>query len=163
MVTTPDFVREMKRGEEDAVHALLCAAFPNDAEARLVRKLRKQGDIAGESVLPLGDGIIGYYALSKMAAPKGWLCLAPVAVHPDWQGKGHGRRMIGLLGEWARISRQYVIVLGQVPFYERAGFSHARAAGLSTPYGVEHTLVAGGKGADVPEAELVYPAAFGGV
>jgi putative acetyltransferase len=154
-----EFVREMRRGEEGAVDTLLRAAFGNDEEARLVKALRKAGDIAGESVLPVDGSVAGYFALSFMVAPKGWLCLAPVAVHPDLQGRGLGRRMIGMLSEWARQSRQYVVVLGEVGFYQRAGFSQARAAKVKSPYPVEHTLLAG-PGEDAPEVELVYPRAF---
>ena len=94
-----------------------------------------------------------------MLSPKGWLCLAPVAVHPDLQGRGIGKRMIGMLAEWARLAGRTVVVLGEVPFYERGGFSAARAANLTGPYPIEHTLLAG-PGNDTPEAELIYPKAF---
>ena len=154
-----DFMREMRRGEESAVDAVLNAAFPSDGEARLVRALRKAGDMAGESVVALNGEIVGYLALSSFQRPKGWLCLAPVAVHPDHQGQGIGRRMCGMVSEWARIAGQRVVVLGEVGFYERAGFSAARAARLNSPYPIEHTLLAG-PGADAPEAELIYPKAF---
>jgi putative acetyltransferase len=159
MLNGPDFVRDMRRGEEDAVDALLQAAFPGPEEAALVRQLRKNGNMAGESVLPCQGEVVGYFALSTMRAPKGWLCLAPVAIHPDWQSKGHGRRMMGMLTEWARISGSYVVVLGQVPFYERGGFSKARAARLTSPYPIKFTLLAG-PDKDVPEKTLSYPAAF---
>ncbi|WP_137699851.1 GNAT family N-acetyltransferase [Marimonas lutisalis] len=159
MVQSHDFMREMRAGEEAEVERLLQKAFGGNDEARLVRLLRKQGAIAGEMVIPGEDGIAAYYALSHFVKPKGWLCLAPVAVRPDLQGKGIGRRMMGLLTEWARISGNTVVVLGEVGFYERGGFSQARAARLSSPYPVEHTLLAG-PGSDVPEAELVYPTAF---
>lgn len=162
MVTGPDFVRDMRRGEEGAVDALLRLAFEGPQEAALVHLLRKDGDMAGESVLAWQGEIIGYFALSNMRAPKTWLCLAPVAIHPDWQGKRHGRRMIGMLTEWARIAGCHVVVLGQVGFYERAGFSQARAARLSTPYPVEHTLLAG-PGTDAPQETLTYPKAFEGL
>jgi putative acetyltransferase len=161
MVTGPDFVRDMRHGEEDAVDALLSVAFASGEEADLVCRLRKDRDMAGESVLAWQGEIVGYFALSYMSAPKGWLCLAPVAVHPDWQGKRHGQRMIGLLSEWARISRCHVVVLGQVAFYERAGFSHARAARLTSPFPVSKTMLAG-PGADAPRVTLKYPKAFGG-
>ena len=154
------FVREMQRGEEPAVEALLTRAFDGSEEARLVEALRRAGAMAGEMVVPGEDGPVGYYALSWMEAPKGWLCLAPVAVDPARQGQGIGRRMIGQLSEWARLSQQVIVVLGDVPFYERAGFSQARAARLNSPYPVEHTLLAG-PGEDVPEARLIYPRAFG--
>lgn len=156
------FIRELRRGEEDAVDALLMAAFPGPHEAKLVRQLRKDKVIAGENVMGSQGEIIGYFALSKMTTPKGWLCLAPMAIHPDWQGKHHGQRMMGMLTEWARISRQYVIVLGPVPFYERGGFSNARAARLTSPYPVQSTLLAG-PGTDAPQKTLKYPKAFGGV
>ncbi|UXX82625.1 GNAT family N-acetyltransferase [Roseovarius pelagicus] len=159
MLQTPEFSREMRRGEEDAVAELLTLAFDGDAEARLVAALRKSGAMAGEVVLPYQGGIVGYYALSQMREPTGWLCLAPVAIHPDWQGRGHGRRMIGMLTEWARLSKTSVVVLGQVPFYECAGFSAARARELVSPYPVEHTLLAGA-GEDIPHGNLIYPLAF---
>lgn len=159
MLIGPDFSRELRRGEEDEVDALLRAAFDGAAEAELVRDLRKTDAMAGESVATWDGRIAGYYALSHMVAPKGWLCLAPVAVSPDRQGSGLGRRMMGMLSEWARLSETYVVVLGQVAFYERAGFSQARAQGLTSPYPLAHTMIAG-PGADVPVAALQYPKAF---
>ena len=157
-----DFMREMRAGEETQVEQLLQKAFRGNDEARLVRLLRKEGVMAGESVVAEDGRIVGYFALSEFVKPKGWLCLAPVAVLPERQGQGIGRRMMGMLSEWARLAGKTVVVLGQVPFYERGGFSAARAAKLTTPYPVEHTLLAG-PGQDVPEAELVYPAAFAGL
>ena len=159
MMIGPDFSRELRRGEEDEVDALLRAAFDGTGEADLVKALRKDGAIAGESVATWGGRIAGYYALSHMVAPKGWLCLAPVAVSPDRQHSGLGRRMIGMLAEWARLSQTYVVVLGQVEFYEKAGFSHARAQGLTSSYPLEHMMIAG-PGADVPKVALKYPKAF---
>lgn len=95
-----------------------------------------------------------------MVGPKGWLCLAPVAVHPDQQGKGIGRRMCAMVSEWARLAGRTVVVLGDVPFYERAGFSATRAAKLTSPYTVDHTML-GGPGDGAPEETRIYPVAFG--
>lgn len=160
MINQVEFCRTMKRGEEAAVAELLHLAFGGKAEAKLVDVLRKGGQMAGEMVMPARDGgLVGYYALSVMRQPKSWLCLAPVAVHPEWQGQGHGRRMIGQLSAWAVATRQYVVVLGQTEFYARAGFDQARAAKLQSPYPIEHTLLAG-PGQGQPEEALIYPAAF---
>ena len=155
---TPNFLREMQRGEEAAVTALLTDAFGQPDEARLVEKLRKSRAIAGEMVLPSEQGIVGYLALSQMVAPKGWLCLAPVAIHPDLQRKGYGRRMVGMIAEWARLSWPTLVVLGDPTFYDRCGFSPA-PEGLTSPYLVEHTLIAGP--AKAKALDLKYPAAFG--
>ncbi len=155
---SPDFLREMKRGEEASVSALLTDAFGQPDEARLVEKLRKSRAMAGEMVLPSKQGIVGYLALSRMIAPKGWLCLAPMAVHPDLQRMGYGRRMVGMITEWARLSGQTLVVLGDPDFYTRCGFRPA-PEGLTSPYPVDHTLVAGEVKAK--SLDLRYPQAFG--
>lgn len=160
--TFPGFTRPMRPGEEEVVTDLLDAAFGGTEESRLVTTLRKKGEMGGEMVLPLGDRIIGYYALSYFRAPQGWLCLAPVAVAPDLKRHGHGRRMIRQLTEWARLSGQYVVVLGQVEFYEKAGFRQDRATRLTSPYPIEHTLLAG-PGNAAPKDTLRYPKSFDGL
>lgn len=157
----PSFLRPMKPDETVQVDALLRLAFNGPDEAELVGKLRRAGAMAGEMVLPLGEEIIGYYALSQMVAPKGWLCLAPVAIRPDWQRKNHGKRMVGQMVAWAEGAGKPVVVLGQPDFYERAGFSRAQAEKLVTPYPIEFTMLAGGE--DTPAAKLVYPKAFDGL
>ncbi len=160
MLQRPDFNRELRRGEERQVDDLLRAAFGGDTEMRLVHALRKTGAMAGEMVLPGQDqAIAGYYALSFFIRPKGWLCLAPVAIHPTLQRRRNGQRMLGLLTEWARITGTYLVVLGQPEFYSRCGFSTARAARLTSPYPITHTLLVG-PGDDVPEETLIYPKAF---
>lgn len=156
----PGFIRPATAADTPAIDALLRAAFDTGAEAALVARLRKDGDMRGEQVIPLGDGVIGYYALSAMKAPQGWLCLAPVAIAPDWQGRGHGRRLVAQLAAWASQTGSPVVVLGQPEFYAKAGFSQARAARLTSPYPVDYTLLAGG-GDTVPDQTLVYPRAFG--
>ncbi|ETX30103.1 GNAT family N-acetyltransferase [Roseivivax isoporae] len=155
------FLREMRAGEEDAVDALLRRAFGGADEATLVRRLRRAGDIAGECVVPGETAPLAYLALSSMRAPSGWLCLAPVAVEPDSQRRGIGRRAVGLVTAWAVAAGQTVVVLGDPAFYRRAGFSGARAQGLVSPYPISHTLIAR-PGEDTPTDTLVYPEAFAG-
>ena len=161
MIRGTDFCRAMRPGEEAAVADLLVAAFGGEEEARLVEALRKDRAIAGEMVMPGEDGaIVGYYALSAFARPKGWLCLAPVAIHPALQRQNRGKRMVGQLCSWAQATGQHVIVLGQPEFYEKCGFSLERAARLTSPYPISHTMLAG-PGEGIPVETLVYPKAFG--
>lgn len=159
MAGFPEALRALRAGEEAQADALLHLAFGGSEEATLVRRLRSNRAMAGEQVVPADGELIAYAALSRMIAPEGWLCLAPVAVHPDWQGRHIGKRMVGMIAEWARRSGQTVVVLGQVPFYEKAGFSAARAARLTSPYPISHTLIAGPPGEASAET-LIYPAAF---
>jgi len=119
-----------------------------------------------------------------MVAPEGWFCLAPVAVWPEWQRGALGRndgdsrpnpyhfgtRLVSMLVTVVRNSSVYsiggatrtLVVLGKPSFYARCGFSLERAARLTSPYPIEHTLIAR-PGDDMPEAELIYPAAFAAV
>ncbi len=146
-------------GFRESVDKLLRAAFDAAGEADLVKQLRNDGDLAGEIVLEGKKGLIGYAALSNMAAPKGWLCLAPVAVVPVAQGLGHGKTLLAMVIKWAAERNATVVVLGSPDYYGANGFSTDRAARLQTRYPVKYTLLAG-PGDDVPEETLIYPAAF---
>ena len=153
-------MRELRRGEEAQVDDLLALAFKGQDEVRLVHRLRKDRAIAGEMVISADNRIVAYAGLSQMIQPKGWLCLAPVAVLPDWQGRHIGSRMVGMITEWARLSKKTIVVLGEPGFYARNGFSSERAAQLTSPYPISHTLLAG-PGETAPTETLVYPKAFG--
>lgn len=144
------------------VDTLLRAAFETGDEADLVTRLLADKDMAGELVVRGKARILGYAGLSRMVSPKGWLCLAPVAVDPDAQGVGHGSTLMKMVLKWAEERDAVVVVLGNPEYYEAQGFSRARAAKLKTRYPNEFTLLAG-LGTDVPEEKLVYPPAFDGM
>lgn len=174
MVIGPDTSREAKSTEYVEIDALLRAAFGGPEEAELVQRLRADGDMFTEVVKPWQGRIVGYYALSRMPEPAGWACLAPVAVLPECQngalGDGRhwrvGSRMMRELvtavqGGWDGGGMfDTVVVLGKPSFYARAGFSLDRAARLTSPYPLDHTLILR-PGDDQPWQRLVYPAAFG--
>lgn len=162
MPPLPDHMRAARASDHAAVDILLRAAFPGPDEAALVQALRAKGEIDMELVLPDETGVAGYLALSRMAAPMGWVCLAPVAIAPAWQGRGLGQRLVKAALKLTQIKGQSVVVLGDPVFYTRCGFSRPRAARLSTPYSADHTLIAR-PGDDIPEDTLRYPSAFDGV
>lgn len=159
MAAGPDFMRPMRADDMAAVETLLRTAFPRPEEAALVRALRAEGRMEVEMVLPWGEGLAGYLALSRMVAPEGWLALAPVAIAPDWQGKGWGTRFVAGVRRLTAIKGQSVVVLGKPSFYGRCGFRLDRAAGLLSPYPIDHTLLSA-PGEDFLTETLVYPASF---
>ena len=159
MPAGPEVMRPLRAGEEEMAEALLKAAFPGQAEATLVRALRAAGQMELEMVLPWGTGLAGYLALSRLTAPADWLALAPVAIAPEWQGQRWGTRFVTGVAKLAAIKGQTLVALGKPSFYTRCGFSHPRAARLTSPYGANHTLIAR-LGQDIPEERLIYPAAF---
>ena len=141
-----------------AVEALLRAAFDGQDEADLVVALRRAGAIFGEWVAVMGSEVVGHVALSRMVAPEGWLCLAPLAVQPERQGQGIGTALARRAASEAGAAT--AVVLGEPGFYARAGFDTARAAALRAPYPLEYLSILR-PGDDVPQARLVYPEAFG--
>jgi putative acetyltransferase len=134
-------IREEKPGDADAVSAVVSAAFGQDAEAQLVRRLHA----AGDSIIALvaeDDGcIVGHVLLSRMTAPFPALALAPVSVLPAKQGAGIGSALIreavrrAAEGPWRGL-----FVLGDPHYYARFGFTTAAAAGFSSPYAGVHFM-----------------------
>ena len=152
-------IRTMTPSDEDAVDALLDASFEAMEEVHLIHALRESGEMMQEHVMELDGKLVAYAALSLMVEPAGWLCLAPVAVAPEFQGKGYGVKIVTKIGALANELGPEVVVLGKPSFYEAGGFSNARAINLTSPYPIEFTSLAG-VGSDAPEAILLYPKAF---
>jgi putative acetyltransferase len=162
MPPIPEFMRPMRLAEVALVDGLLRAAFAGDEEAALVTRLRTEGLMEVEMVLPGEGEVIGYLALSRLMAPEGWLVLAPVAIAPPWQRRGLGARLVAKTMQLMAIKGKTTVVLGEPGFYGRCGFSSARAAALTSPFPIAHTLLAR-PGDDIPTEALRYPAAFDGV
>lgn len=159
----------------DGIDRLLRVAFPGPDEAELTLRLRNDGVMWAEFVIESAGRIAAYAALSRMTAPEGWACLAPVATAPDLQAAQvpgakkprFGTRIVTNLVDWALDASgddrpEAVVVLGEPGFYGRCGFSLARAQRLITPYPVAYTSIAGA-GNDTPAETLLYPAAFDGL
>ena len=125
-----------------AVHALLTEAFPTDAEAMLVARLRADGDIVLSLVAEAEDSVIGHVLFSRMSAPFRALGLAPVAVVPRWQGQGIAARLIrDGLARAGSAGWEAVFVLGDPAYYNRFGFDAASAAEFQSPYAGPYFLL----------------------
>lgn len=180
MVIGIDYFPKLKAEEYSEADRLIEQAFGVTEEVALVHRLRADGDMWWETAVHLQGELAGYMGLSRMVAPQGWACLAPLAVLPKYQnGAGApnpsltdyfrvGSRMAGAFAHTvtafggsadSKDVPAAVVVLGKRSFYERAGFSWHRARRLTSPYPLEHTLIAT-PGDDIPEATLIYPPAF---
>lgn len=123
MFNTPQFMREMKRGEEAAVDVLLSDAFGSKNKINQIAKWRKSRVIAGEMILPMDGTVIGYAALAKMPSPKGWLLLDPVAIAPEFQNRGFGKRLVGMIAQWAQMSGNTLVVCADSPLFRDRDFT----------------------------------------
>ncbi len=160
-MSEPSFVREVRAEDHEGIDALLEQAFGRPDERKLVRNLRDNGELYKEIVMPFGAGAAGYLAISRLRAPDGWLCLGPVAIHPDWQRQGRGCFMVKAeVEQLCQRLRKTLVVLGEPEFFRSAGFSKTRARGLRTPHRFDNLLLAG-PGTEVPQVTLSYPKSFG--
>lgn len=112
-----------------AIDALLRAAFGGPVEARLVRALRDDGDLALSLLVEAEGVVLGHATLSPLAAASPAYALAPLAVAPRMQGRGLGAALIRETVAWA--DGHPVVVLGDPAYYGRFGF---QPADLASPY-----------------------------
>lgn len=124
-----------------AIYRLLESAFPSEAEAHLVQALRANPRVwdPGISLIALGEDqqIVGYILISRCwVGPWPSYALAPLSVHPDWQGRGVGTALVQAAISQAQQEAQAgnaptsLIVLGEPGYYSRFGFTPAAQAGI---------------------------------
>jgi putative acetyltransferase len=127
-----------------AVRAIQLAAFPTDAEARLLDALRATGDYEpGWSLLAEVEGaIVGHCLLTGTTLDRAdgtqvagrVVALGPIAVVPASQGRRIGTNLMHAALELCeRQGRAAVVLLGHPSYYPRFGFAPARAQGLVPP------------------------------
>ena len=133
-------IRAEREQDTPAVRRVLEAAFPTAAEADLVERLRR----GSKSVIALAaedEGeVVGHIVFSPLAleplAGAIGLGLGPIAVLPDHEKHGVGRRLVqnGLAAchAWGA---GFVTVLGDPEYYGRFGFEPASEHGLLNEFG----------------------------
>lgn len=133
--------RAERPGDEAAIEAVILAAFGPTGEAALVRELRQARAMTQSLVALEGEDLVGHVALSPLtvqgALVPGVLGLAPLAVRPDRQRRGHGSRLVEAAIAGARTAGDRIILLlGDPAYYRRFGFRDAAAMGLTCPWEV---------------------------
>jgi putative acetyltransferase len=135
-------IRNEESKDIDQVRDILCAAFPSNAESRLVDLLRAHGKATISLVAIDGNEVLGHVLFSPVSTTpptdaKG-IGLAPVAVRNDVQAHGIGSRLIR---EGLRLCQglgfDYCVVLGSPQYYQRFGFKKASQFDIQNEYGVD--------------------------
>ena len=125
-------IRHETAADRDAIHSVEAAAFGQDDEARLVDALRDAGHVILSLVATDGERIVGHILFSPMTIVAGEttspaVCLAPVAVQPEYQRSGVGSALIQAgLAELRDLGHKAVFLVGHPTYYPRFGFSPAR-------------------------------------
>ncbi|HUR53283.1 MAG TPA: N-acetyltransferase [Gemmataceae bacterium] len=133
-------VRPEAAADAPAIFAVHAAAFPTDAEARLVDRLRSRADGYLGFVAEVGDEVVGHVVFSPVSVvdpdyPHRGLGLAPVGVLPAHQRRGIGGALIREgLAACRSAGWPFVVVLGHSEYYPRFGFRRAGDVGLWDEY-----------------------------
>ncbi|PKV83739.1 GNAT family N-acetyltransferase [Streptomyces sp. TLI_146] len=131
----PWITRAETGADVPAVRAVNLAAFGTPLEADLVDALRADpawiGGLSlvstGEDGRPVGHALLTRCHIGDTPA----LCLAPVAVLPEYQRGGAGSAAVrAALEAAAGLGERFVVVLGHPAYYPRFGFTRASAHGI---------------------------------
>jgi putative acetyltransferase len=137
-------IRNEETKDIEQVRAIVRAAFPSEAESKLVDAIRANSK-AVISLVAVGDNdeeVLGHILFSPVSttppSDASGIGLAPMAVRPDAQSQGIGSRLIR---EGLRLCKEhgydYCVVLGGPKYYQRFGFEKASPFGIRNEYGVD--------------------------
>ena len=138
-------VRPETVGDFPAVREVVNVAFQNDdeGEADLIDALRAEPGFTPELslVAELNGTVVGHIIFSdayietddgRVSA----ICLGPLAVHPDWQKRGIGSRLVEEgLAAGRRLGHRIAVVIGHSTYYPRFGFERGRPLGIEMVLG----------------------------
>lgn len=140
---TDVIIRPEQAIDFDAIRAVNRLAFGQEAEARLVDRLRDGGFARVSLVAETGGRVVGHVLFSDLPirTARGTvaaLALAPMAVVPEYQRRGIGSALVRAgLQTCREAGHRIVVVLGHRNFYPRFGFSADLAKPLDGPYSGE--------------------------
>ena len=153
-----DSLRVRQETEEDylAVFELVEGAFlsaphSDHTEHFLVERLRKSSGFIPELslVAEIAGKVVGHILFTPVHITHSQqshvaLSLAPVAVHPDYQRMGIGRRLILAGHEIAKqLGYTSVVLVGHADYYPKFGYQQANSFGITFPFDLapENALV----------------------
>ena len=139
-------IRDEAVEDIEQVREILRAAFPSDAESKLVDALRASGKAVISLVAMDREQVLGHILFSPVSTtpPSGakGIGLAPVAVQPKYHNQGIASQLIREgLRRCKELGYDYCVVLGSPKYYQRFGFEKASTYGIQNEYGVDEEFM----------------------
>ena len=131
-------VRAETDSDHDAIASVVARAFGSPREAELVAAIRESPNfVADWSLVALSDDrvvghvLVSYVTLQDDNRSRRVTSLAPLAVDPDFHGRGIGGALVHTVTERVDRAGEPLIVLeGDPGYYGRFGFEPAAAHGV---------------------------------
>lgn len=126
-------------GDIEKIRKVNHQAFGTETEANLVDALRNADVELISLVAEENAEVIGHILFSPviLGGDLKIAGLAPMAVLPDWQGKGAGTELVNTgLQACEEAGYEAVVVLGHPDYYHRFGFTAAANFGIKSEYDV---------------------------
>jgi predicted N-acetyltransferase YhbS len=138
-------IRPEQPGDADAISQLHEEAFGPGRFARAAYRVREAS--SGPSIaLTAWDGeeLVGaiQFTAITIGGREGAMLLGPLAVAPAHKGRGAGMRLIlDGLGEARQMGVRLVVLVGDLPYYARAGFAPVPAGQIALPGPADPTRI----------------------
>jgi putative acetyltransferase len=134
-------IREEQPDDRKEIREVNVLAFGQIQEADLVDKLRDNCKDLLSLVAFMENKIIGHILFSpstiENAGTIQGMCLAPMAVLPEFQGQGFGSELVRAgIEKLKQRGCPFIIVLGHAGYYNRFGFEPASRYGIKCEWEV---------------------------
>ena len=131
-------IRAERADDHGAIAAVVGAAFASAVHPRLVEELRASVDFVPRwsLVAELGGSVVGHVMVTFAKLVDGATTrriphLSPLAVAPEFQGRGIGSALIGAVTAVVDVDGEPLILLeGSPAYYGRLGFEHSVPRGI---------------------------------
>lgn len=158
-------IRYARTSDHPAIAEINAQAFGQPDEARLIERLRADGDVLFELVSEQEGRLEGHILYSRLWADREamFAALAPMAVLPGRQRNGLGSALVRASLDSAReFGAHGVLVLGHAAYYPGFGFAPETAAKVRAPYAGSPSFMALElePGAFAEPLSVAYPSAF---
>jgi putative acetyltransferase len=160
-------IRPEQPTDIDAIRELVGQAFAGQphsvgTEPLIVDALREDGALELSLVAEVDGLVVAHIAFSAGridGSPSGWFVVGPVAVRPEYQGRGIGRALIeASLGLMRSRKARGCVLVGDPEFYRRFGFR--RCSQVTWPGVPDEYVLCLPFGDEEPAGEIGYHPAF---